>query len=58
MDIITLGLPPYLGSLAAISPMVLDTLSLPGDTRKGPITDELLILLFIVMVLLVLLGVV
>ena len=32
----TLGLPPYLGFLASMSPKVLDTESLPGKTLKGP----------------------
>jgi len=32
-----LGFPPYLGSLASISPIVLDTDSLPGKTLWGPI---------------------
>ena len=35
---ITLGLPPYFGRLASISPKVFDTLSLPGKTRSGPWT--------------------
>ena len=56
IDIITLGFPPYLGSLAVMSPIVLETLNFPGDTLNGPTTDEFLI--FIVVVLLVLTGVV
>ena len=33
---ITFGFPPYLGLLASISPKVLETESLPGNTLKGP----------------------
>jgi len=33
---ITLGLPPYLGFLASMSPKVLDTDNLPGKTLNGP----------------------
>lgn len=36
--ITTLGLPSYFGSLASISPIVFETLSLPGNTRCGPYT--------------------
>ena len=35
-QIITFGLPPYLGLLASISPKVRETESLPGKTLKGP----------------------
>jgi len=31
------GLPPYQGSLASMSPMVLETDNLPGSTLKGPV---------------------
>ena len=48
----TFGLPPNLGSFAAMSPIVLDTLNFPGDTLKGPITDELFILIVAVVLLL------
>ena len=33
-----LGFPPYLGSLASISPIVLETDNLPGNTLCGPYT--------------------
>jgi hypothetical protein len=37
-QIITFGLPPYLGRLASISPKVRETESLPGKTLNGPYT--------------------
>lgn len=37
VEMIARGLPPYSGSLASISPNVLVTESLPGNTRCGPI---------------------
>ena len=51
MDIMTLGLPPNFGSFAAMSPIVLETLNFPGDTLKGPITEELLTLIVVVLLL-------
>ena len=54
IDIITFGFPPNLGSLASISPIVLDTLNFPGDTLKGPTTEEFLLLLILILILLLL----
>ena len=52
IEIITFGFPPNLGSFASISPIVLETLNFPGDTLKGPITEEFLLLLVALILLL------
>jgi len=39
MAITHFGLPPTIGNLASASPNVLETESLPGNTRNGPVIN-------------------